>query len=91
MLQLVQRLKNVKKSFIEKYGFDPKDPIFLLNKWDTLPRQNLKGGIFVETRLKLHDICEGIDEHHVLEFVASRVSSYHPFVFIQNINEFNIT
>ncbi|XP_056002434.1 uncharacterized protein LOC125661888 isoform X2 [Ostrea edulis] len=72
--RLVQRLKNVKKSFIEKYGFDPKDPIFLLNKWDTLPRQNLKGGIFVETRLKLHDICEGIDEHHVLEFVASRFS-----------------
>lgn len=86
-MQLVRILKRVRKSLNQMHSFDPEDAIFLLNKWDTLVLKNRKIDLFEETKKKLHDIWEEVDDKYILKFAAAKVSNFHTVLYIQLLSE----
>lgn len=53
--------------------FCPEDVIFVLNKWDAIPTDE-RDKCFEKIRSKLHEIWEEVDDSHILELSASKVS-----------------
>jgi predicted GTPase len=76
LLQLLRLLKRVRGSLNHMHSFNPEDAIFLLNKWDTLVLKKRKTDLFEETKRKLHNIWEEVDDKYILKFAAARVSGY---------------
>ena len=64
--------------------FCPEDVIFVLNKWDAIPKSE-RYDCFERIKTQLHDVWEEIDDSHILELSAIKVfNTYlsHAFTFL---------
>lgn len=69
-------LERVRGSLNQMHSFDPKDTIFLLNKWDTLSKKQKKLDLFEKMKTKLHEIWKNVEDDCILKFVATDVSNF---------------
>ena len=53
--------------------FDPRDTVFLLNKWDTIIDPDDKEDYLQSTKRTLHTIWNEIDDRRILKLSAGRV------------------
>lgn len=57
------------------HSFDPKDAIFLLNKWDSMKRSERKSEVFKKLKGKLGDTWKDVEENYILKFAATEVNN----------------
>lgn len=71
--QLILILDHVKRSLEEMVSFDPKDVIFLLNKWDTFLEDDDRKGFFEDINKELCSIWENVNPTRILKFSINKV------------------
>jgi hypothetical protein len=65
----------VRESLNQMHSFDPRDAIFLLNKWETLSRKQSKVELFEELKRKVHGIWKDVEDRQILKFAATEESN----------------
>ena len=59
----------------EMLSFNPKNVIFVLNKWDTIPDVRQRDAFFEEIKDVIREEWEEVDENHIIKLSAAKVFS----------------
>ena len=61
-------------------SFNPKDVIFVLNKWDTIPDVRQRDAFFEEIKNVILAEWEEVDENHIIKLSAAKVFYVFPII-----------
>lgn len=73
LLKITNHARNVMK---QMFCFDPKDVIFVLNKWDSLSEESYKKQKFYESsKTKIHNIWTDVNDARIVSLSATKASN----------------
>lgn len=73
-LEITNHARNVMK---QMFCFDPKDVMFVLNKWDSLSEESNKKKKFYElSKTKIHNIWTDVNDARIISLSATQVLTY---------------
>lgn len=79
-------MDHVKASLDEMVSFNPKDVIFLLNKWDTLLDDDEKSTYYKKIQKEIQSIWKEVGPGRILRLSMNKVWSHSLIIYIFLLN-----